>query len=45
MESSLLQSHRLCQTEQLAVVGGGEQPVLVERAEEANQTSFNKAPI
>lgn len=31
-------SHRLCQTEQLAMVGRGEQAVSVERAEEANQT-------
>lgn len=38
-------SHRLCQTEQLAMVGGEEQAVSVERAEEANQTSFSKALI
>lgn len=45
MELSPFKLHRLCQIEQLAMVGGGEQQVLVERAEEAKQTSFNKAPI
>ena len=43
LDSSPLKPHGLCQAEQLAAVGAGEQPVPAERAKEANQASLDLA--